>query len=144
EALDLARLGLGQLVEELDGARILMAADMRLDHVRDLALEPREDTAARLQHHVRLHDVPAQRVRHPDHRCLRDRRMLQYRALDFEGTDAIARALDDVVRASLGPEVPVRVAAREISDRHPTAPVELTSALGIVPVPERVVAFRMR
>ena len=88
--------------------------------------------------------MAAERIRHAHDRGLGDRRVQQERALHLEGADAIARALDDVVGAPLEPEVPVGIPAREVAARHPRAPVQRPRPLGIVPVPERVVALRMR
>src|SRR5205809_4925738 len=70
--------------------------------------------------------------------------MLEDDALDLERADAVARALDHVVGASLEPEVAVGVTAGEVADRHPPAAHQLTRALGIVPVAQCIVVRRIR
>ncbi len=88
--------------------------------------------------------MPAERIRLAHDRRLRHRLVLQDRALDLEGTDPVARALDDVVGAALEPEIAVGVAPRQITAGQPPAPVRLTIPLRVVPVAERVVALRIR
>src|SRR6266550_2025681 len=129
EALDLARLGLGKLLDELDLARILMSAHARLDQLDDLRVEPRPPRHAGAKHHVCLDDLPAKRIGRADHGGLGHVGVTQDRALDLEGPDAVPRALDDVIAPALEPEVAVSVAASQIADRHPAAAPHRARAL---------------
>src|SRR2546428_131767 len=100
--------------------------------------------AAGCRHAVRLHDLPPQRSRLADDRRFRNGGMSQDRRLHLERADAVARALDDVVRAALEPEVAVGIAAAEVTDHHPPPTETLGVARLIVPVPDRVVALGAR
>src|SRR5215469_6991770 len=144
EALDLARLRLRELVEELDLARILMAPDAALDHIHDLVRQSRRRRVAGLEHHEGLDDVPAERIRLADDGGLRHRRVAEDRALDLEGTDPIAGALDHVVRPSLEPEVAIGVPPPEVADGHPAVAIETPRPPLVSPVAERVVALGVR
>src|SRR5262245_52291657 len=59
EALHLAGLGLGQGRGELDGAGVLEGRDLRLDVILQALGAGGVAGNARLQHHVRLHDLAA-------------------------------------------------------------------------------------
>src|SRR5690606_8440776 len=59
ESLDLARLGLGQGVGELDRARVLVGGDGGLDVVLERLHARLVGGEALAQHHVRLDDVAA-------------------------------------------------------------------------------------
>src|SRR5438093_6905717 len=138
-ALDLAALRRRESRHQLDLARIEMATELRLHEIHDLVLESGPRDFPGLEHDVRLHDLAPQRIRLADDRRLRNGGMSQDRRLHLERADAVARALDDVVRAALEPEVAVGIAAAEVTDHHPPPTETLGVARLIVPVPDRVV-----
>ena len=70
------------------------------------------------QHHERLHDMPLDRIGFSHDRGLRDRVVADERALDIERSDAVPRALDDIVRAAGEIEVAVRVTASGIAGQE--------------------------
>src|SRR5439155_8393434 len=91
---------------------------------------------ARLQHDERLHDRAARLVGLADHRGVRDRAVLHEAALDLGWPDAVARALDDVVRAALVPELAVRIGLALVARAAPLADELVLRRLRILPVLE--------
>src|ERR671927_68931 len=126
EALDFSGFGLGQAVHDLDFARIGVIADDTARHVLDLRHEVRPRRPAGPQRHVSLDDVALQSVRLADHGGFGDGRVVQNGAFDLEGPDAVSGTLDDVA----GPD--------------PAVPEEHARALRILPIAERIIAFRAR
>src|SRR6185436_11768586 len=91
---------------------------------------------ARLQHYECLDDRAAHRVRLADDRGVRDRGMLHQAGLDLRGSDAVARALDDVVGATLVPEIAVVVALALVAGAGPVADKLVARGLRVLPVLE--------
>ena len=55
------------------------------------------------QYDVGLHDLRADLIHFADHSGFNDRRMFDQRALNFERTDAVAGAFNDIVPAAYEP-----------------------------------------
>src|SRR5919202_359798 len=115
EALNLAGLRLRQLVDELDGARVLVGRDAALHEVLQLP-----DQALRARHPLagddeRLDYLPTLLIGHADDGAFTDGVVLHQRRLDLGAGDVVPRGNDHVVGARLEPEVtvlvrPIRVA----------------------------------
>src|SRR6516162_5548780 len=144
ESLDLARFGLWQAVDHLDFARIGMVAHHSPRDILNLLHKPRVATPPGAQCHIGLEDGALHRIRLADDGGFGDCGMTQDCAFDFERTDPVSRALDDIVGAALEPEISARVTARDIAGGYPSMAKQLTRALRIVPVAERVVALFAR
>ena len=111
-ALDLAADRLGQLVHVLHDAGVLVGCRRALDVVLQLARELVGGRVALGQDDGRLDHVAADAlgVGCGGDGALDDRGMRDQRALDLEGADAVARALDHVVVAAHEAVVAVAVA----------------------------------
>src|SRR5215471_7576848 len=121
-----------------------MTPNARLDELGDLLAKLGRWRVSPAQDYEGLDDLSPESVGRAHHRGLGDGGVVEDRALDLKGPDAVARALDHVVGAPLEPEVAVRISSSEIADGHPPAAAQGGGALGIAPVPQRIVALRMR
>src|SRR5262252_674773 len=122
-----------------------MTPNARLDELDDLLAKLGRWRVSPAQDYEGLDDLSPESDGRAYHRGLGDGGVVEDRALDLEGSDAVACALDHVVGAPLEPEVALRISSPEIADGHPaTAAAHGGGALGIAPVPERIVALRMR
>ena len=92
----------------------------------------------------RLDDVAAQMVGRGDRSCLDDLWMGDERRLDLEGADPVAGGDNDVVVASLVPDVAVVVLAGDVARVEPVAAEDAPRVLVAVPVAERVVRVGAR
>ena len=103
---------IGSAVDEFDVSRHFMLGQMIADEVADFLDQLRGSGDAVLQEYERLDRFGADRVGHADRRRHHDGGVPSERILDFGRTDAIAAAGDDIVGASLEPEITVFVATR--------------------------------
>src|SRR5271168_5379927 len=97
---DLPADRLGQLVDKLDLARILVGRGDSLAMLLQLGHEMRARRRIRPQLHESLHDRAAVGVWTRNHRRFHYRRMLEQGALHLERADSIASRNDHVVGAS--------------------------------------------
>src|SRR5574339_321451 len=135
-ALHLAGGGHGQRVDELDLLRILVGREAPAHVALDLLLELPGGLRSRLRHDEGLDDGAARRIGLADHRGVRHRRVLDEAALDLRGPDAVARTLDDVVRAPLVPEVAVLIHLALVAGEAPVADELVLRRLRVLPVLE--------
>src|SRR5262249_30068493 len=138
KALDLACFRLGQLRHELDLPRVLVPADAGLHDLDDLLGEAAIGPTSGLEHHEGGDDLSPPRVGPAHHRRLGDGWVAENGALDLEGADPVARALDDVVRAAFEPEVAVAIAPAQIADGQPPAPMRLAPPRLVAPIADGV------
>ena len=99
----------GKRAHILDGARILVGRDRRLDVFLQHLGQRLVAAIARTQHHVGLDDLAALVVGRADHAALGDRRMRQQGGLDLGTGDVVAGRNDHVVGARLVPEIAVGI-----------------------------------
>src|SRR5581483_4429564 len=134
-ALDLARLGPGQALDELDRARVLVGRQLALDVVLQLADEAGRRDGRRLQDDERLDDESARRIRGGDDGGLGDGRMLVEHVLDLGTGDLVAAGDDHVVGAALIREIAVFVLDVHVAGDVPAAEADVLGlAVGLAPV----------
>src|SRR5918992_4896828 len=138
-AADLAGEGLGQVVDELELARVGVGRQPLADVPLELADQLLTRLGAGDQPDEGLDDVAALGVGAGHHRRLGHRRVLQQGALDLERPDPVAGRDDHVVGPARVPDVAVLVLAGGVLGVEPVAAEDLLGVLGTVPVAERVV-----
>src|SRR5260221_4634651 len=106
-ALHLAGGGHRKHIDEVDLAWVFVRREADAHVHLDLFNQRLRWRLAGLQHDERLDDRAARRVGLANHRGVRHRAMLHQPALDLGWTNAVARALDDIVRAPLVPAIAV-------------------------------------
>src|SRR5437879_4329828 len=133
-APDLAADRLRQVGDELDLARVLVRSGHRLDVLLQLAGERLRRKVPGRQHHERLDDLAAERVRLADDGRLGDRGVLDQGGFDLEWPDPVRRTVDHVVGAAHEPEVAVVVHRRAVAGDVPVAAMALLRRLRVAPV----------
>src|SRR5882724_10129395 len=136
KALDLPRLRLGKLVQELDLPWVLVPPHAGFDDVDDLVGQAGVRRLSRLQDDEGRDDLPSELIRPAHHGGFGHRGMAENGAFHLEGPDPVARALDHVVGPALEPEMPVAVSPPEIADGHPVTAIALAFPLLVTPVAE--------
>src|SRR3954449_7908514 len=111
DAADLAGQRLGELVDELDLARVGVGRQPAAHEGLDLVDELVRALLALGEHDEGLDDVPAALVGRGDRGRLRHAGVLEQDGLDLERADPVARRDDDVVGPALVPDVAVLVDA---------------------------------
>src|SRR5712691_9605806 len=137
DAADLAAHRLRQARDELDRARVLVGRRHALHVVLQGPHQRIPRRVAGTQDDEGLHDLAAYRVGARHHGRLEDGGVLEERALDLEGPDAIASGDDDVVRAADEPEIAVLVALGAVARQVPLTAAAGTGLLGVLPVPAK-------
>jgi hypothetical protein len=127
--------GLRQLRREDDRRRHGQLADLAGDMLAQAGQSLRRAVLTRLERDVRDDRLTGLRVRPAAHGGLGHRRVVDERALDLDGGDAVTRDVHDVVDATEEPEVAVLVdpgtVAHEVLIRVPR-PVRLHVPVGVV------------
>src|SRR4029453_12119982 len=136
-AADLAGQGLGQVVDELDLARVGVGRQALADVPLELAGQLVAGRRAGDQADEGLDDVAALGVGAGHHGRLGHRRVLEQGALDLERPDPVAGRDDHVVGPARVPDVAVLVLAGGVLGVEPVAAEDLPGVLGPVPVAER-------
>src|SRR5439155_15145086 len=134
DAADLAAHRLRQARDELDRARVLVGRRHALHVVLQGPHQRIPRRVAGTQDDEGLDDLAADRVGARHHGRLEDGGVLEERALDLEGPDAIASGDDDVVRAADEPEIAVLVALGAVARQVPLTAAAGTRLLGVLPV----------
>jgi hypothetical protein len=98
----------------------------------------------RAKRHISLEDVAPQRIGFANNSRFGDRGVMQDCAFDFEWSDAVSGALDDIVGAALEPKVSGLVTSREIARGDPAVAKELTGSLRVFPIAKGVIALVAR
>src|SRR5919109_803846 len=114
--VDLAGRRLRQLVDQLDGARILVLAEPRLHELLKLPCESRAHPG---RHHASLRNLAAQGIGDADDGRLPHVGMREERLLDLERAHRPAGGDDHVVRASRMKEIAVGVDTSAVLDAEP-------------------------
>ena len=112
---DLARGRRRQAIHKLDRAWAFVAAESCFHELADLLPKCLARCFAVGEHQESLDALGAHRVRHADRRGEPDCRVPQQRLFDLARADAIAGRGDDVVGATVLPEVAVLVAVAEVA-----------------------------
>ena len=120
-AADFATDRFGQLIEELDFARVLVRCSDTFAMVLQFAAQLFTGHMARAQHDECLDNHAASWVGFSYHRRLDYGWVFDQRTLDFERADAIARAFDDIIASAYEPEEPVLIAAGPVASQVPIA-----------------------
>ena len=132
----LAADGLGQLVHELDDTRIFVGGG----HLLHMVLQFLDQRVACLvligfgEDDGGLHDLASYLVGHAGDGTLYDGGMGHQRAFHLERADAVARALDDVVRTAYEPQVAVFVFPGHVARVVDAVVPGFTGALGVAVV----------
>src|SRR5207247_2255596 len=127
----------------LDLTRILVAAEIGLDHLRDFFGQCVASLKARPQDDPRLDDLPAQDVSLTDDSGLSHRGMSQQSTFDLEWPDAVAGTLDHVADATFEPEISVLVATGEVAGHYPAVALQIARCLRIIPIAQPVALVRI-
>src|SRR3954447_18160397 len=128
---DLARRPLGQLVDEPDLARVLVAGDLLLDVLAQLVLG---DVLTILQRDRGADLFPQLGVRHAEHGGLGHRGMLVEDLLDLARVDVVAAADDQLLLAVDDEEVAVLVDLGHVATVEPAVLDRVLGGVGLVPV----------
>src|SRR5690606_15180609 len=136
EALDLARRRLGQLVDEMDGARILEWRQLALHESLQLLLDGFAGRIARAKHDIGDGLDQALAVGGADDRCLEHRRVLDEDVLHFDGRDVLAAYLDHVVAATGIGVIALLVAHVLVATLDPVAQERGARLVAVVPIHE--------